>query len=348
MSDEYLSSLVGRSVQIYRGGPNSNTGILLSVNDDYLSLQKDDGNIIYYKTSHIKSIRENSQIRFNSILRAFDTTELRTAKSFNELCKDCKDQIVRINGKGPESKEGKLMDVKEDYIVLYTENEGLIFYKEHHITSISNVLTDSNEEEDEDIEGIESQEEEQNFEEANFMKIYEHIAAENTNSLLENLKYTWIKLNRKGPESMEGILVESNEEYLVLVVNNEVFRISTFHVKNFSVNLSKAMQEDNKKEETEQKTKGQNSVEQPSSGGKKNEKQTLNVIIQAVEADTNKADEEQRIQQMRRRNKQLKKRAQQQYRKKKQTNSVKTTEKQSKKKKTTKRVANIGKKNRKK
>ena len=48
------------------------------------------------------------------------------------------------------------------------------------------------------------------------------------------------------------MLVESNEDYLILVVNDEIFRISIFHVKNFSVNPIKT--EDQESEQTPEET----------------------------------------------------------------------------------------------
>ncbi|MCZ8537796.1 hypothetical protein M9R32_11435 [Paenisporosarcina quisquiliarum] len=272
MKDEYLSSLVGRAVQVYRGGPDSNVGVLLDVNEDYLTLQKEDGEIIYYKTAHIKSIKENSQIRYNSILKVYDANNLVKAATFNELLGHFKDQTIRINGKGPESKFGTLIDVKDDFLVLYTEQDGLIFYKEQHIKSFSHAIPTTSQEVVEEKESVdqptvtkETPEEvtEESTEEVTeetavkkMKEVYEQIIADNTANLMTNLKYSWIKINRKGPESMEGLLVEANDDYLVLVVNNEIFRIATYHVKNFSLSINpleeqKDEQKDNQKEETQ-------------------------------------------------------------------------------------------------
>lgn len=254
MKDEYLSSLIGRAVQVYKGGPDSNVGVLLNVNSDYLTLQKEDGEIIYYKTEHIKSIRENSQIRFNSVLKVYDANNLFKADTFNELAVNFKDQTVRINGNGPESKLGTLLDVRDDFFVLSTDVDGLIFYKEHHVKSLSHSIpaatNDAQEIEEVDkVKDGSSSIAEEAVEEVNkFAEMYNQIAADTMNDLLSNLKYSWIKINRKGPESIEGMLVEANEDYLVLVVNNEIFRISTFHVKNFSVNPTKS--EDQESEQT--------------------------------------------------------------------------------------------------
>ena len=48
MKDAYFSSLIGRSVQVYRGGPNSNEGTLLDVNGDYLAILERNSVIFYY------------------------------------------------------------------------------------------------------------------------------------------------------------------------------------------------------------------------------------------------------------------------------------------------------------
>ncbi|HSO57313.1 MAG TPA: hypothetical protein VLQ66_03665 [Paenisporosarcina sp.] len=280
MKDEYLSSLIGRAVQVYKGGPDSNVGVLLNVNSDYLTLQKEDGEIIYYKTEHIKSIRENSQIRFNSVLKVYDANNLFKADTFNELAVNFKDQTVRINGKGPESKLGTLLDVRDDFFVLSTEADGLIFYKEHHVKSLSHsipVATNEAEEiervvKEKDGSSSIAEVEKEAVEEVNkFTEMYSQIAADTMNDLLSNLKYSWVKINRKGPESIEGMLVEANEDYLVLVVNNEIFRISTFHVKNFSVNPSKT--EDQESEQTTEQSTTEETTNETTS-----EEQTTTVV----------------------------------------------------------------------
>lgn len=277
MKDGYLISLVGRNVQVYKGGPDSNVGVLLDVNEDYLTLQKEDGDIIYYKTSHVKSIREDSQIRFNSILKVYDTNNLFKAATFNELAAQFKDQTVRINGKGPESKVGTLVDVKGDYFVLYTEKDGLIFYKEQHITSLSHSITTTNLEvvQGKEVPGDVAAPPEEMVEEVNevneAVKVYEQLAAETTSELLSNLKYSWIKINRKGPESMEGLLVESNDDYLVLVINNEIFRIASYHVKNFSLSVNKQEEQKTEQQKDEEKTDTEQTADQTTGETKSND-----------------------------------------------------------------------------
>ena len=332
MKDEYLSSLVGRSVQVYRGGPDSNVGVLLDVNDDYLTLQKEDGEIIYYKTAHIKSIKENSQIRFNSILKVYDSNNLIKAPTFNELVGHFKNQTISVNGKGPESKVGTLIDIKDDFLVLYTEQDGIIFYKEQHIKSFSHPIPTTSEEvveegkivvqptvKEEPLEEkteeliVEATEEETKV---NKMKEgYEQIVADNTNNLMTNLKYSWIKINRKGPESMEGLLVEANDDYLVLVVNNEIFRIATYHVKNFSLSINPAEQKDeqkdDQKQEQKQETKNAQTTNTSTDSEQSNESQKQESTDQETSTRSKLTYEEELNLANKRRNRRLKKKAQQ-------------------------------------
>ncbi|MFX3673610.1 MAG: hypothetical protein ACE3JQ_04045 [Paenisporosarcina sp.] len=238
MEDNYLSSLIGRVVQIYRGGPDSNNGWLMDVNEDYLTLQKDNGEIIYYKTAHIKSIRENTMIKYNSLLSIGASNTIFKAPTFNELASHLKEQTVRINGRGPESKKGQLIDVKEDYLTLYSEDDGLVFFNEQHIKSISSPTAEEEEKVENQTDStntFESLNEETNTGLTQLLEEYGHVFDNNMNGVLTNLKYSWIKINRKGPESLEGMLVDSNDNHLVIVVANEILRVSTYHVKNFSV-----------------------------------------------------------------------------------------------------------------
>ncbi|MGB3260015.1 hypothetical protein [Paenisporosarcina sp.] len=316
MKDEYLSSLVGRAVQVYRGGPDSNVGVLLDVNEDYLTLQKEDGEIIYYKTAHIKSIKENSQIRYNSILKVYDANNLVKAATFNELLGYFKDQTIRINGKGPESKFGTLIDVKDDFLVLYTEQDGLIFYKEQHIKSFSHAIPTTSQEVVEEKENVDQPDvtEEVTEETAvNKMKeVYEQIIADNTANLMTNLKYSWIKINRKGPESMEGLLVEANDDYLVLVVNNEIFRIATYHVKNFSLSInSLEEQKDEQKDEQKQETKNAQTTNTSTDNEQSNESQKQESTDQETSTRSKLTYEEELNLANKRRNRRLKKKARQ-------------------------------------
>ena len=124
----------------------------------------------------------------------------------------------------------------------------MTFYQEQHITSLSIPVAETEETDEENDNENENENEneessaiseEQLFEEMiNLMEVYNQICADDMCGVLGNLKYCWIKINRKGPESVEGLLVDANEDHLVLVVKNEIFRIATYHVKNFSIGIN--------------------------------------------------------------------------------------------------------------
>src|SRR4051812_45778352 len=59
-----IDSLKGKTVTIYKGGPESKSGKLLDVQSDYLTLYTQNKAVIYYQTEHVKSIIEDS--KFNS------------------------------------------------------------------------------------------------------------------------------------------------------------------------------------------------------------------------------------------------------------------------------------------
>ncbi|WP_019413703.1 hypothetical protein [Paenisporosarcina sp. TG20] len=232
MKDEYLFSLVGKEVKVYKRNSHSSVGLLLAVNVDYLTLQIEDGEIIYYKTGYIKSIREYSQNRFNSIFKVHNTNNLSKASTFNELIVNFKNKEIRVFDNGSEVKEGYLMDIKDNFIVLYTERDGLLFLKEHYITSFShdlaNEVVNDGMEVNNSLYGNEVD-----------MELYHQLSSETANNPLTCIEKHWVKINRKGLESLQGLVLENNEKYLILEVNNEIFKIPTYHVRSFSVSRNK-------------------------------------------------------------------------------------------------------------
>ncbi|MGO4273107.1 hypothetical protein AB4Z22_25260, partial [Paenibacillus sp. TAF58] len=53
--------------------------------------------------------------------------------------------------------------------------------------------------------------------------------------LLNQMRYTYVQINRGGPEKVEGLVVYSGDNVLLLVVNNEIIRVPIFHIKSISV-----------------------------------------------------------------------------------------------------------------
>jgi len=56
MDKKTLDLLVGRSIRVDRGGPESRMGKLLAVKDDHIVIFNEDDGMLYYRIDHIKSL----------------------------------------------------------------------------------------------------------------------------------------------------------------------------------------------------------------------------------------------------------------------------------------------------
>ena len=130
-------------------------------------------------------------------------------------------KTIRVDRGGPESRIGKLLAVFEDFFVLLTEKDGVVYYKTNHVRSITESSKDAMK---------------------LGLKIPEKLdfkTAENFHKLLESIRFQWVKINRDGgPESLEGVLSDSNKHYASLIVNEEVVRFSLKHIRNISYGLT--------------------------------------------------------------------------------------------------------------
>lgn len=128
-------------------------------------------------------------------------------------------KTIRVDRGGPESRQGKLLAVFDDYFVLLTETDGVVYYKTNHIRSITESSKD-------------------------LMKLgvdvpenFEFKSGENFTKLLEMIKYQWVKINRGGPESLEGVLNDVDKDFASLIVQEEIVRFSMKHIRNISFGL---------------------------------------------------------------------------------------------------------------
>lgn len=234
-----IQKLVGKNVRLYRGGPEARNGTLLDLEKDFLTLLTQDDGVVYYNLIHIKSIIRNSkdgyEVEEDHLHADDDTDNCIKANSFHELLEKMINTYIRIDRGGPEFRSGILLDVFSDYLLLDTEEDGLIYYKTHHIKSVSQETVDS----------LDDYERESNYE-----------TGENFNELLKNLKYNWVKINRGGPEKIEGILVDSSEDFLILTDNDQVNRIPTFHIRNINCVVNKEhLSNESQDEEKDKKQK---------------------------------------------------------------------------------------------
>ncbi|MEH7087150.1 hypothetical protein V7139_31285 [Neobacillus drentensis] len=128
-------------------------------------------------------------------------------------------KTIKVDRGGPESRSGKLLAVFEDFFVLLTETDGVVFFKTNHIRSITESAKD-------DIKFDIKVPEKFDFKKADtFVK------------LLESIRFQWVRINRGGPESFEGVLSEVNKHFCSLIVKEEVVRVSMKHIRNISYGL---------------------------------------------------------------------------------------------------------------
>ncbi|WKB34803.1 hypothetical protein QS257_12940 [Terrilactibacillus sp. S3-3] len=120
---------------------------------------------------------------------------------------------VKINIGGPESREGILLAIKSDYLVLLTKSDGVVYYQTSHIKGAS----------------VDTEEEPHSLApDVSFLKFstFERV--------LEALRYKKVKVNRGGPESIEGVLNEIKDDTLILTVKDTLVFITIFHIKSIS------------------------------------------------------------------------------------------------------------------
>lgn len=127
-------------------------------------------------------------------------------------------KVVRIDRGGPESRVGIVLSVENDYLVLLTNEDGVIYYKLQHIKSITQ---DSR-------ESMRANDVPPNF---------DYVRGIDFRALLNNLNGAWVRINRGGPEALEGVLQGANDNFATIVANNEVIRVAMFHIRNISYGL---------------------------------------------------------------------------------------------------------------
>ncbi|OMP68396.1 hypothetical protein [Domibacillus epiphyticus] len=140
-------------------------------------------------------------------------------------------KAVKVNRGGHDSRVGQLLAVEEDYFVLLTKEDGVLYYKGHHVKS----LTDNTK------KGL------------NLGLVipedFEYINGHCFQDVLHDLKYHWVTVNRGGHEKYQGVLDDINDDYITIVYNEEVIRVAMFHIRNIS--YDKKLEDPNEKEKEE-------------------------------------------------------------------------------------------------
>lgn len=167
----------------------------------------------------------------------------------NDEFKSLIGKTVTVYRGGPESKQGTLLDVNNDHIVLLTEDDGVVFYHIHHIKSIrvqmKNEETAVTEATDETPEEMTEEAVEEPISQISYVN------AQNFDDLFHHLTHTWVSINRGGPEAVEGILVQGSGNYYTIVNQDEIIRMNFDHIKSVSCGPKGAFQTTNTEEKNE-------------------------------------------------------------------------------------------------
>lgn len=142
-------------------------------------------------------------------------------------------KVLKVDRGGPESRTGLLLGVYDDHLAILTEQEGVIYYKIDHIKSITENVK----------KGLQFQLE--------IPEDFTFKTAATFKGLLGNLTNQWVNINRGGPEKIEGVLHDTNDEYefVTLVLNEEVIRLAMFHIRSISYGARVEKQKEDEKSE---------------------------------------------------------------------------------------------------
>ena len=164
-----------------------------------------------------------------------------------DFLKDLIGSYVRVNRGGPESQKGIIVAVCSDYFVLKSEKGELSYYQLRHLKSVTKNMKDC---EADDYGWLEY---EDDFE-----------------KLLQSFKYRWVKINRGGPEKIEGILQDVSCDYVTLIVKEEVILISIAHIKSVSYSpvVCGESEESNSESNSESNNSGRTRAQRQSSRGR--------------------------------------------------------------------------------
>ncbi|WHY94690.1 spore coat protein [Neobacillus cucumis] len=110
-------------------------------------------------------------------------------------------KMVKVDQGFQEAGVGRLLDVSDDHLVLLTEKDGVVYYNNDHIKSVTENTKEFNLVSPEDIE---------------------YNKANNLLNLLETQKLKWVKINSDGPVKIEGVLYDVNNDSISLIYDKEI------------------------------------------------------------------------------------------------------------------------------
>lgn len=175
-------------------------------------------------------------------------------------------KVIRVDRGGPESRIGKLMAAEDDHFVLLTEKDGIVYYKTQHIKSITLNSRDGMEFSVEDPAAD------------------SYLLAPDFKTVVSSLRHHWVKVNRGGPEMLEGIMDEVSDDYITIFSKEEIIRLAMYHVRNISLGTTS---EKNDAEKKEQGKTNENNKNEANDGDESSNNKTGNKDMQNNEKAVN-------------------------------------------------------------
>lgn len=126
-------------------------------------------------------------------------------------------KYIKVDRGGPESRSGLLLDVQNNYFALLTREDGVVYYNLQHIKSFTR-----DPKKDHETSAIK------------LPKTFTYFKGESFKDVLSKLVFTWVVINRGGPERVEGVLISVDNTGISLVLKDEVVNVSDFHIRNVS------------------------------------------------------------------------------------------------------------------
>ncbi len=148
-----------------------------------------------------------------------------------EMAKALLNKVIKVDRGGPESNIGMLLSAEDDHFTVLTENDGVVYYRTQHIKSITHAAKG----------GLEFN--------TVIPEDFEYMQAKDFNGILDSLNLYWVQINRGGPEKLEGVLDSHDEDFLTIISNDEIVRISKYHLRSISYGLKIEKEEEQKQEE---------------------------------------------------------------------------------------------------
>lgn len=161
-------------------------------------------------------------------------------------------KVIRVDRGGPESSAGLLLSCGDDYVAVLVEDTVYQVKKENEVTFVSeDELGDNNNGalrfkdysciyyQTQHIKSISLDTRKNTHGTIETPEDMDYIEENTFKDVVDSMRYQWVKINRGGPEKIEGILLEANEDFFVVIRNEEIVRLSRFHVRSLSYSVLK-------------------------------------------------------------------------------------------------------------